>query len=348
MNSPITRDKYQRRLSKFFGFAEIQGVSLQEKALSFVHAARTDSSWVFTMVLRFLELQNARVNNREITGATVRNYVKAIKLFCEMADLPVQWKKLTRGLPRAKNYADDRIPSIEEIRKLLEYPDKNLKRNLKMNQWMTLKIMENPMRVVPSNNNYLKPMLHDNILSQLGLIFLSALLVSSFSFIPAFQSQASVQQPKVQPNTTDVSQMIKQIADKVEAANQGANATFVEQILTELSRQTATVSAPDLITRETHDIFSEVSIYPYGTVSQSLAGLANQLSADSTILLPTVQKIIQGKIGGQSILQSIVNIAVQEASGGGKNVNDEIALAAQIIAKQSPNIPLRNIEAIII
>jgi hypothetical protein len=127
MKSPITRDKYQRRLSKFFGFAEIQAVSLQEKALSFVHAARTDSSWVFTMVLRFLELQNARVNNREITGATVRNYVKAIKLFCEMADLPVQWKKLTRGLPRAKNYADDRIPSVEEIRRLMEYPDRRIK-----------------------------------------------------------------------------------------------------------------------------------------------------------------------------------------------------------------------------
>jgi hypothetical protein len=127
MKSPVTRDKYLRRLSKFFEFAEMQGVSLQEKARSFVEAARKDSSWIFSVVLGFLELQNGRVNNREITGATVRNYVKAIKLFCEMADLPVPWKKLTRGLPRAKNYADDRIPSIEEIRKLLEYPDRRIK-----------------------------------------------------------------------------------------------------------------------------------------------------------------------------------------------------------------------------
>lgn len=115
MKSPVTRDKYQRRLSKFFDFAETQGVSLQDKALSFVYAARKDSSWVFGMVLRFLELQNARVNNREISGATVRNYVKAIKLFCEMADLPVPWKKLTCGLPRAKNYADDRIPESSSL-----------------------------------------------------------------------------------------------------------------------------------------------------------------------------------------------------------------------------------------
>jgi integrase len=122
-----SRDKYQRRLSKFFEFAEIQGTSLQTKALSFIRKSTLDSTWIFTIVLRFLEHQNSRVNNREICGATVRNYVKAIKLFCEMADLQVPWKKLTRGLPRAKSYSDDRIPSLEELRKLLEYPDRRIK-----------------------------------------------------------------------------------------------------------------------------------------------------------------------------------------------------------------------------
>ena len=68
------------------------------------------------------------MNKREISGATVWNYVKAIKLFCEMADIPIPWKKLTRGLPRARNYADDRIPSLEEIRKLMEYLDRRIKK----------------------------------------------------------------------------------------------------------------------------------------------------------------------------------------------------------------------------
>ena len=68
-----------------------------------------------------------RVNRKEITGATVRIYVKSIMLFCEMADIPISWKNITRRLPRGKNYADDRIPTIEEIRKLLEYPDRQLK-----------------------------------------------------------------------------------------------------------------------------------------------------------------------------------------------------------------------------
>jgi len=44
-----------------------------------------------------------------------------------MADIPIPWKKVTRGLPKGKNYADDRIPTIEEIRKVLEYPDRRIK-----------------------------------------------------------------------------------------------------------------------------------------------------------------------------------------------------------------------------
>jgi hypothetical protein len=127
MKSPLTREKYQRRLSSFFEHAEIQDDSLQAKAISFSNTAATEPSWAFNTVLRFLEGQIARVNNKEISGATVRNYVKAIKLFCEMADIPIPWKKLTRGLPRARNYADDRIPSLEEIRKLMEYPDRRIK-----------------------------------------------------------------------------------------------------------------------------------------------------------------------------------------------------------------------------
>ena len=44
-----------------------------------------------------------------------------------MNDLLVPWKKLTRGLPKAKNYADDRVPTIEEIRKIASYPDWRIK-----------------------------------------------------------------------------------------------------------------------------------------------------------------------------------------------------------------------------
>ena len=53
--------------------------------------------------------------------------MKAIKLFCEMADIPIAWKKITRGLPKERKYADDRVPTIEELQKLVQYPDRRIK-----------------------------------------------------------------------------------------------------------------------------------------------------------------------------------------------------------------------------
>lgn len=56
-----------------------------------------------------------RVQKGEITAATLRNFVKSIKLFCESSEIQIPWKKITRGLPRARQAANDRAPTIEEI-----------------------------------------------------------------------------------------------------------------------------------------------------------------------------------------------------------------------------------------
>ena len=61
-----------------------------------------DPTWAFNYIIRFLQFQKDRVEKEEITGATLRNFIKAIKLFCEMSDIPIQWKKITRGLPKIK------------------------------------------------------------------------------------------------------------------------------------------------------------------------------------------------------------------------------------------------------
>jgi hypothetical protein len=44
-----------------------------------------------------------------------------------MNDLELNWKRIRRGLPKAKSSANDRAPSIEEIRKLVDYPDRRIK-----------------------------------------------------------------------------------------------------------------------------------------------------------------------------------------------------------------------------
>jgi hypothetical protein len=44
-----------------------------------------------------------------------------------MSDIPVPWKKIARGLSKIRRFADDRARTIEEIRKIAEYPDRRIK-----------------------------------------------------------------------------------------------------------------------------------------------------------------------------------------------------------------------------
>jgi len=128
IRSSLTRDYYLRRLRRFFDFLELntQG-TIEERCNLFAERGKTNPSWVFNSVVRFLQFQKERVEKGEITGATLKNFVKAIKLFCEMSDIPVPWKKIARGLPKIRRFADDRAPTIEEIRKIVEYPDRRIK-----------------------------------------------------------------------------------------------------------------------------------------------------------------------------------------------------------------------------
>jgi hypothetical protein len=44
-----------------------------------------------------------------------------------MNDVALNWKKISRGLPRVKKSSNDRAPTLEELRKLVEYPDRRIK-----------------------------------------------------------------------------------------------------------------------------------------------------------------------------------------------------------------------------
>ena len=106
---------------------ELPPIADDYRARMFVEKGRENSSWVLNNLLKFDQYQKDRADRKEITAATIRNYIKSIKLFCEMADIRIPWKKITRGLPKGRKYADDTIPTLEEIRKLVEYPDKRIK-----------------------------------------------------------------------------------------------------------------------------------------------------------------------------------------------------------------------------
>lgn len=128
MKSPVTKQKYQKRLSVFLDFISVNGQSVKEKSLNFIQISKNKGNqWAFNSILQFIQFQLERVNNKEITGSTLQNYIKPIKLLCDIADISIPWKKITRGLPRGKSYASDRIPTLEEIQTILNYPDRRIK-----------------------------------------------------------------------------------------------------------------------------------------------------------------------------------------------------------------------------
>ena len=57
MKSPVTRDKYQKRLGKFFDFLGIEGGSIEDKSRVFVEIARKDSNWNFNNILRLFSFK---------------------------------------------------------------------------------------------------------------------------------------------------------------------------------------------------------------------------------------------------------------------------------------------------
>ena len=100
---------------------------MDKRCNMFAYRARNESNWVLSNIVKFLYSQKERVEKKEITASTLRNYAKTIKMFCEVTDINIQWKKVTRGIPKGKRYADDRAPTIEEIHKIIEYPDRRIK-----------------------------------------------------------------------------------------------------------------------------------------------------------------------------------------------------------------------------
>lgn len=126
LKAPATKDKYTQRLTKFLDFLGYKGTK-EEKARAFAAQAKADPNYAFNSILKFFQSKREQIDRKEIAIGTVRNYVKSIKLFCDMADLPIAWAKIARGLPRAKRFADDRAPTLQEIRKIAEYPDRRIK-----------------------------------------------------------------------------------------------------------------------------------------------------------------------------------------------------------------------------
>jgi integrase len=88
---------------------------------------KNDPELLQSYIIRFIDSQKERILNNEITESTLGNYIKAIKLFCSINDLNINWTRIRRGIPAERHSADDRIPTWDEIKMLLQHPDRRIK-----------------------------------------------------------------------------------------------------------------------------------------------------------------------------------------------------------------------------
>ena len=117
IRNAATRDPYERRLIGF-----LKSVMMTPDDL--VAKAKSQPSSIEKILISFISAQNLRAEKGEITAGTVGNALKAVKLLLEMNDVTsLNWKKIKRVLPKARRYALDRVPTIDEIQNVVEAAD---------------------------------------------------------------------------------------------------------------------------------------------------------------------------------------------------------------------------------
>jgi len=85
LKSKEVQRQYPNLLEKFLDFCKFEGLDVEQKAIKFSIFAKSNSQEeVEDLVIRFVLLQKERIDKGEITSGTLRNYLKAVKLFCRI------------------------------------------------------------------------------------------------------------------------------------------------------------------------------------------------------------------------------------------------------------------------
>lgn len=131
LNAPESKRQYPKRLKVFFDFLKLDG-DIEEQSRLFITRYKEDNDNSRTLqkhLIQFAGYQKQRVARKEVSESTVPNYFKAVKLMCQVNNLDnkVNWKIVSKSYPKGLQAADDRAPTLEEIQKLLDFPDRRIK-----------------------------------------------------------------------------------------------------------------------------------------------------------------------------------------------------------------------------
>jgi integrase len=166
LDSPAARREYPKRLKIFLNFIGMPGKTVEEQAAAFL--AKNDIQFYRDSIIRFITYNKERVLNKELEAGTLNMYYHTIKLFYDMNEISekgINWNKISRGLPKTKIHANDRAPTIEELRKLMEYADRRIKMlvtvmfssEIRVGAWENLQLKH----VIPVKNGCAKLIVYD-------------------------------------------------------------------------------------------------------------------------------------------------------------------------------------------
>ncbi len=127
LKAPESQRQYPKRLEVFLKFIDMKGSNLEERLYNLYNKSKSNTEWLQDSLIDFIIFQKERAARGEITESTIPNYYKPVKLFCDMNDIVINWRLVTRGMPRGNHAANDRSPTLDEIIQILKYPDVRIK-----------------------------------------------------------------------------------------------------------------------------------------------------------------------------------------------------------------------------
>lgn len=129
IKTQVTLEFYRRNLCYFLSHVQMTTEQIVEKYSPYIiaegeHRPNIQGQIELQRLVEGYVLHLAeRVDKKELKPTSVVTLVPCIKLFLEMNDILLNWKKLNKLLPRSDLVADDEAYSREEIRKMLEFCD---------------------------------------------------------------------------------------------------------------------------------------------------------------------------------------------------------------------------------
>lgn len=120
LHSDKTLQLYKQHLWHFCNFI---GLTTEEVVLKYTADNIKEVIGLQRVVEDYVLFLQAKISKGEITAGTAHSMIPPVKLFCEMNDIILNWRKINKLLPYGNGNASDEAYTHGQIKKMLEHSD---------------------------------------------------------------------------------------------------------------------------------------------------------------------------------------------------------------------------------